>query len=81
MGDTITFNIKRLVKCPYCGFENLWYCKDDEEPELHICHCEPDEGGCDRSFVLSFSSKIEISFSTKKIEGEEKTHENELGVN
>lgn len=59
--------IPNLV-CPYCGFVNK-HCVDlTLYSTKHIVRCSYDDGGCDKDFIITTSTKI--SAKIQKIEGE-----------
>ena len=62
--------LKEDVECPYCKHKNQHCFESKDKHKFKIVNCDADEGGCDESFIVSFSHKIEINHETLEIEGQ-----------
>jgi transcription elongation factor Elf1 len=38
--------------CPYCGYSNHAWVKMDDDGKPLVVSCDPENGGCDRYFVV-----------------------------
>ena len=65
--------LKTKAKCPYCGFE--WPLKVEDAEGKKFVLCYPEDGGCDKWYVVFYSTKV--TTTSHKIEGQELEKENQ----
>lgn len=61
--------------CPYCGREGS---TSNTGIGFVVCHCYPDEGGCDQPFALKIEIETKVHVSVRKIEGFDVVSQNQL---
>lgn len=54
--------MKRRVKCPYCGVEQLKQIEPHAWPKRDIVVCDPEnaEAGCDKEFVIKWEVTVDV---------------------
>ena len=59
-------DIRTTARCPYCDKEQFVFVEIDEYGflEMKIVVCDNEDGGCDKSYVVSAECKIHTKTST-----------------